>query len=197
MVEGAPIFDVSETNSSGESDKDKKKKRKSFLELVTTESKDREKDRDEDKKIERSWFNRPDAEAEKPAETEIVSSDEAPDEEVGEAEKPVVEKQLVEIIREEEAGVEADAVTDPPVEHFRELIEGGTDSEAAYEEVISELGGDVLEADAAEADRVVPVVSARTLFRLRRPPLPTMSGPTITIGSMTVPARPPWRWPAV
>jgi hypothetical protein len=165
MVEGAPIYDASGVESSDDDkESDKKKKRKSFLELVAADTKERAKVEDEDKKPERSWFNRvaeaeekpveaePDEVEAEPDEVEEVSAEEAPDEEVGEAEKPTVEKQLVEVIREEEAGQEADPDTDPPVEHFRELVAEGTDADTAYEEVISQLGGEELEVEEPEAE---------------------------------------------
>jgi hypothetical protein len=164
-VEGAPVFDTPENTSEHTSDsnkeKDKKKSRKSWLELANRQ--------DEDKKVEEAqekqpptWLEQwqarkksaeaPTAEtpvetpaAESAPETETVSEAEAPLEELAEAEKAEIEPKLIEVIEAIEADQAPDPVTDAPVELFREKVKAGEDSEAAFQEVIDELGGEEID----------------------------------------------------
>lgn len=79
------------------------------------------------------------------AETPEAPEAEAPTEEIGEAEKAVIEPELVAINRE----LEAEEPVDDEVERFRDLIVvEGKDSETAFQEVMAELDSE----DEAEAE---------------------------------------------
>ncbi|MEK7594480.1 MAG: hypothetical protein AAB436_02475 [Patescibacteria group bacterium] len=81
-------------------------------------------------------------------EAEPVGESEAPLEQIGEDEKPIIERQLTIVAQETDAELASDDVTDPEVaagdqavEHFRDLIiENGEDSEIALRETLAELG---------------------------------------------------------
>ncbi len=139
---------------------------------------------------------------------------EAPLEELGELEKPVIERELTmaaqqadaEKVSAEPANPE-DAAADQAVEHFRELIiEEGEDSEAAYQQTLAELGvedGEVDSIEAADEDEpespdsdppIPPAGSAASPPMLptgnRHPEGPNDLPPMPDFGANTAPASP-------
>ncbi len=129
-----------------------------FSRLTEKEPDEKEKPKEEEKKDEAEDEPKPKLELvetteEQPvvAEVEPASETEAPLEEPSQTEvEEVVRPKLVEVIEEIEADQEADPVTDPPIDKFRDLVKSGEEPDAAFDEVMEEMG--IEESEVAELD---------------------------------------------
>ena len=87
-------------------------------------------------------------------ETSPVSETAAPLEQIGEAEKPIIERQLTIVAQQASVEQSSEQATDPEqiagdeaVEHFRDLIVEGEDSDTALKNTLAKLGAEAYEID--------------------------------------------------
>ncbi len=155
-MEGSPLLVDDDPEKDSETKKSKKKAKNIGLFLVESKP-DKSPEEKEKTKQNKAELNPLADESAKPAEkvdSQPVPAAEAPLEAVGEAEKPAVERQIVEIIREMESEQAPDPDTDPAVEYFREKVIAGEDSETAYQEVITELGAEPADLSGLEEEQI-------------------------------------------
>ncbi len=186
-MEGSPLPVDDDSEKGSETNKSKKKAKKIGLFLVESKP-DKPETKPKTPQPERPWLKTVEPEEsvkdkkseldpladESEIETEKIEEQpsteaEAPLETVSETEKPEVESQLVQVIREIEAERAPDPDTDPAVEYFRELVIAGEDSETAYEEVMTELGAEEADLVAVE-DHVEPDQESMEELRISHMP---------------------------